>query len=88
VLLMAAPLNVAPPQSGELLPARRVVLARRVRLFVAATITYNVVEAVVAIKEGRGAWRGDACCQPAAALHAPAVTEDSCGDDCCRTGKD
>jgi len=28
---------------------RRLVLNRRVRLFVAATITYNVIEAVVAI---------------------------------------
>ncbi|OKI74137.1 cation transporter [Micromonospora sp. CB01531] len=33
-------------------PARRAVLARRVRLLVAATITYNVVEAVVAISAG------------------------------------
>ena len=33
-------------------PARRDVLARRVRLLVAATITYNVVEAVVAITAG------------------------------------
>ncbi|MEV4199928.1 cation transporter [Micromonospora globbae] len=33
-------------------PARRRVLARRVRLLVAATITYNVVEAVVAITAG------------------------------------
>ncbi|MEU9507228.1 cation transporter [Micromonospora sp. NPDC048170] len=33
-------------------PARRAVLARRVRLFVAATITYNVIEAVVAITAG------------------------------------
>ncbi|TDC67104.1 cation transporter [Micromonospora sp. KC207] len=32
--------------------ARRAVLARRVRLFVAATITYNVIEAVVAITAG------------------------------------
>lgn len=32
--------------------ARRVVLTRRIRLFVAATITYNVVEAVVAITAG------------------------------------
>ncbi|MEV4545809.1 cation transporter [Micromonospora echinaurantiaca] len=34
-------------------PARRRVLARRVRLLVAATITYNVIEAVVAITAGR-----------------------------------
>ena len=33
-------------------PARRAVLARRVRLLVAATITYNVIEAVVAIAAG------------------------------------
>ncbi|MEE1769305.1 cation transporter [Streptomyces sp. JV185] len=33
-------------------PARREVLARRIRLFVAATITYNVIEAVVAITAG------------------------------------
>lgn len=32
--------------------ARRDVLARRIRLFVAATISYNVVEAVVALTEG------------------------------------
>lgn len=31
---------------------RRAVLSRRVRLFVAATITYNVVEAVIAIAAG------------------------------------
>ncbi|GLL03769.1 cation transporter [Dactylosporangium matsuzakiense] len=33
-------------------PARRVVLTRRVRLFVAATITYNVIEAAVALTAG------------------------------------
>lgn len=33
-------------------PARRQVLTRRVRLLVAATITYNVIEAVVAISAG------------------------------------
>jgi divalent metal cation (Fe/Co/Zn/Cd) transporter len=33
-------------------PARRAVLTRRVRLLVAATITYNVVEALVAITAG------------------------------------
>jgi len=32
--------------------ARRAVLTRRVRLLVAATITYNVIEAVVALTEG------------------------------------
>ena len=33
-------------------PARRAVLMRRIRWFVAATITYNVIEAVVALTEG------------------------------------
>ncbi len=37
---------------SALAPARRVVLQRRVRMLVAATITYNVVEAVVAIAAG------------------------------------
>lgn len=32
--------------------ARRAVLARRIRLFVAATITYNVIEAVIALTAG------------------------------------
>ncbi|GGL35197.1 hypothetical protein GCM10010095_20670 [Streptomyces anthocyanicus] len=33
-------------------PARREILARRIRLLVAATITYNVIEAIVAITAG------------------------------------
>ena len=33
-------------------PARRAVLSRRIRLFVAATITYNVIEAVIALAAG------------------------------------
>jgi len=36
-------------------PARRAVLSRRVRLFVAATITYNVLEAVIALSAGAAA---------------------------------
>jgi divalent metal cation (Fe/Co/Zn/Cd) transporter len=36
-------------------PVRRVALARRVRLLVAATISYNVIEAVVAIAAGSAA---------------------------------
>lgn len=32
--------------------ARRLILSRRIRLFVAATITYNIIEAVVAITAG------------------------------------
>ncbi|MBB3049794.1 divalent metal cation (Fe/Co/Zn/Cd) transporter [Prauserella isguenensis] len=41
------PAASAPPDD-----ARRAVLSRRVRLFVAATITYNVIEAVIAITAG------------------------------------
>jgi divalent metal cation (Fe/Co/Zn/Cd) transporter len=33
-------------------PDRKVVLARRIRWFVAATITYNVIEAIIALSEG------------------------------------
>ena len=33
-------------------PVRRKVLARRIRWFVAATITYNVIEAIVALSAG------------------------------------
>jgi divalent metal cation (Fe/Co/Zn/Cd) transporter len=45
MLLMTA-ISLAPS------PARRDLLARRVRLLVAATITYNVIEAIVAITAG------------------------------------
>ncbi|GAB3579131.1 cation transporter [Amycolatopsis endophytica] len=38
--------------TGTVLPDRRAVLSRRVRLLVAATITYNVIEAIVAITAG------------------------------------
>ncbi|HOB47856.1 MAG TPA: cation transporter [Mycobacterium sp.] len=37
---------------ATLTDARRALLARRIRWFVAATISYNVIEAVVAISEG------------------------------------
>ncbi|MEU3891936.1 cation transporter [Streptomyces sp. NPDC029041] len=43
---MAVTISVGPS------PARRDVLARRIRLLVAATISYNVIEAVVAITAG------------------------------------
>ncbi|MGS0684419.1 cation diffusion facilitator family transporter [Nakamurella sp. GG22] len=43
----SSPLTVLTPDA-----ARRAVLSRRIRLFVAATITYNVIEAVVAITAG------------------------------------
>lgn len=41
-----AAISIGPP------PARRDALAKRIRLLVAATITYNVIEAVVAITAG------------------------------------
>lgn len=42
----------APDASRAVSPERRAVLSRRVRLLVAATITYNVIEAIVAITAG------------------------------------
>lgn len=45
-----------------------------------------LVIAAVAVKEGRGAWRGDACCAPGARLHAPADHNnpvDGSGDGTC-----
>ncbi|MFI6046686.1 cation transporter [Nocardia sp. NPDC051321] len=44
---MASDLVLGAPAS-----ARRQVLSRRIRLFVAATIAYNVIEAVIALTEG------------------------------------
>ncbi|ORM35534.1 cation transporter [Williamsia sp. 1135] len=41
-----------PKAAGRLTSARRGVLSRRIRYFVAATITYNVIEAVIALGEG------------------------------------
>lgn len=38
--------------------------------------------AAVAVKEGRDAWRGDACCAPGAQLHEPADHGDPVGDSC------
>ena len=46
---MATPLSLTGSTPDA---ARRTVLSRRVQLFVAATITYNVIEAVVAITAG------------------------------------
>ncbi|XVV36257.1 cation transporter [Streptomyces sp. CA-100214] len=48
MLLMAAGISISLGPS----PARREALARRIRLLVAATITYNVIEAIVAITAG------------------------------------
>ncbi|ONI85177.1 cobalt transporter [Saccharothrix sp. ALI-22-I] len=42
----------APADTPKLEPRRQAVLTRRVRLLVAATITYNVIEAIVAITAG------------------------------------
>lgn len=50
-LMADAPVPLPPIAAGSA-PARRAVLARRIRLLVAATIAYNVVEAVVAITAG------------------------------------
>lgn len=36
-----------------------------------------LVIAVIAVKEGRSAWKGDSCCAPNAALHADAETAES-----------
>lgn len=41
--------------SATLTPQRRMVLSRRIRLLVTATITYNVVEAIVALTAGADA---------------------------------
>ncbi|MFV8164325.1 cation diffusion facilitator family transporter [Mycobacterium sp. 134] len=46
---MASDLRQPPAPLG---PARRALLHRRIRWFVAATISYNVIEAIVAIGEG------------------------------------
>jgi divalent metal cation (Fe/Co/Zn/Cd) transporter len=51
VLLMAHDLGLPSPQPASA-DHRRRVLSRRIQAFVAATITYNVVEAVIALAEG------------------------------------
>ncbi len=50
---MSTPLPIPPAVTADPVPARRAVLRRRIRLLVAATISYNIVEAVVAITAGR-----------------------------------
>ncbi|MDP9867621.1 MULTISPECIES: cation transporter [Streptosporangium] len=50
-----------------------------------------LVIAAVAVKEGREAWRGDACCAVPAAVPTPsagAVESDGCADGCCSPGKE
>ncbi|GAA1359173.1 hypothetical protein GCM10009636_32580 [Arthrobacter koreensis] len=51
---MSTHASVRPPHAASAAPSpeRRAILSRRIRLFVAATITYNVIEAVVAISAG------------------------------------
>ena len=49
----ALPLIEATPSRSGLTAARQALLRRRIRLLVAATITYNVIEAIVAITAGR-----------------------------------
>jgi hypothetical protein len=53
LLLMNLPLLPVRPAGPS--AARRATLARRIRLLVAATITYNVIEAAIAISAGRAA---------------------------------
>jgi len=50
-LLMSSNLGM-PGSAPSLTDERRQLLSRRIRLFVAATITYNVIEAIVALSEG------------------------------------
>lgn len=50
-LLMSSDLGM-PGSAPSLTDERRQLLSRRIRLFVAATITYNVIEAIVALTEG------------------------------------
>jgi divalent metal cation (Fe/Co/Zn/Cd) transporter len=51
-----------------------------------------LVIATVAVKEGRDAWRGDACCAPGATLASEPAPEDpegkdgGCADGCCSGG--
>ena len=54
MLLMTthAPTHPAHPAGPGPTVERRAVLSRRIRLFVAATITYNIIEAVIAISAG------------------------------------
>jgi divalent metal cation (Fe/Co/Zn/Cd) transporter len=49
--MLLMPLDANHP-TESLAPARRVVLRRRIRWFVGATITYNVIEALIAVSEG------------------------------------
>ncbi|PPJ37314.1 hypothetical protein C5E45_16285 [Nocardia nova] len=52
---MSVPLGMPSPAPAVPSAERRALLARRIRWFVAATISYNVVEAVIALTEGNRA---------------------------------
>src|SRR5262245_21885207 len=56
MLLMSAPLGMpslpSPVKVSGPSAQRRAVLSRRIRWFVAATISYNVIEAIIALSEG------------------------------------
>ena len=52
MLLMSSELGMPPVGHPTVSAARRNLLQRRIQWFVAATITYNVIEAVIAIGEG------------------------------------
>ncbi len=49
---MTSPSGISGPSGTGLSTSRRTMLTRRVRILVACTITYNIVEAVVAISAG------------------------------------
>lgn len=49
---MTSDLGMPTLQVGRLTVARRQVLSRRIWYFVAATVTYNIIEAVIALGEG------------------------------------
>ena len=49
---METPPGMPPRTSAVLTPHRKALLSRRIRWFVAATITYNVIEAAIALTEG------------------------------------
>lgn len=52
MLLMSFDLGMPGHHATGITVARRQVLSRRIQYFVAATITYNVIEAVIALSEG------------------------------------
>jgi divalent metal cation (Fe/Co/Zn/Cd) transporter len=43
--------------------------------------------AVLAVNEGREAWRGDRCCNPVAAINSTKDSEPACDDGCCQPAR-